>query len=266
MMPSFVYQVSSIITIFILSLPQANSLDLASRNVAQSPIDPVGNLEGSNVPVLEFGTSSNADVSGANLDANSVGIAQVVRARSDARSCSKGKRRRRRDESSCTSQGMEMPPSSQQNKPKNSDEQPRKEDFGVGEQQNTFKDMPAPAPESESPCPEEHFPICVAPNLLVNPSAPGIFNAIPWVGYNIPQTIDVSEYSRFCACVDLSCRLLRILRRLSAFANLSTNRFKNLIGLTWDPCTTIKGEELFMCCKQVGLRVRALLPFTHSTT
>lgn len=208
MMPFFVYQVLSLTTIFILSLPQANGLDLTSgKNVAQSLIDTVVNLEGSNVPALEFGPSSNADVSGANVNANSVGVTQVVGARPDAYGCSKGKRRRRRDESSCPSKDIEVPPSSQQNKPQNSDEQPRKEDSGMGEQQNTFKDMPAPAPASESPCPEEHFPICVAPNLLANPSTPSTYNAIPWVGHNIPQTIDISEYSRFCACVDLNCRL-----------------------------------------------------------
>lgn len=216
MMPSFVYQVLSLTTIFMRSLTQANGLDFTSgNNVAQSLIDPGGNLEGSNVPAPDFGTSSNADWLGTNVDANSVGFAQVVGVRPDAHGCSiKGKRRRRRDESSCPSNGIEVPPSSQQNKPQNSDEEPRKEDSGMKEQQGTSEDMPAFAPASESPCPEEQFPICVAPNRLANPSAPGTFNTIPWVRYNIPQTIDISEYSRFCACVDLSCRLFFFLRIL----------------------------------------------------
>lgn len=156
---------------------------------------PVANLEGSKVPALEFGTSSNADVSGTNLDANSVGITQVVVvAKPNAHGCSKGRRRRRRDETSCRA-----PPSSQEdNNPQISDEQP-KGDSEMKEQQDSPESMPAFAPVSESSCPEDHFPICVAPNLLENPSAPGTFDTIPWVEYNIPQTIEISEYSRFCA-------------------------------------------------------------------
>lgn len=203
-MPSFVYQVLSLTTIIILSLAQANGLDLTTSNninVAQSLFDPVANLDGSNVPALEYGTTSNADVSGINLDAHSVAIAQGVVARPDTHGCSNGQRRRRRDETSCPSTDIEVPPSSQQNSPQNSVEQPSNEDTGLKEQQDTPESMPAYAPVSESSCPDEHFPICAAPNLLENPSAPGTFDTIPWVGYNIPQTIDISEYSRFCASI-----------------------------------------------------------------
>lgn len=156
------------------------------------------------MPALEFGIRSNADVSGTNLDANSVGIAQVVVAKPDADACSKGgKRRRRTDESSCP--GPSSSSSPQQNNPEVSggDEQTG-DDSGVGEQQDDLENMPTFAPVSESSCPEEHFPICVAPNLLENPSAPGTFDIIPWVGYNIPPTIEISEYSRFCASVPIS--------------------------------------------------------------
>lgn len=197
-MPSFVYQILSSTIIIILSLAQANGLDLTnSNNVAQSLIDPVANLDGSNVPALEFGISTNADVSGTNLDANSVGSAQVVVARPDAHGCSKGKRRRRRDETSCPSTDIEVPPSSQQNNPQNSDEQPSNGDTGLQNKQDTPESMPAFAPVMDYSCPDEHFPLCVA---LENP-APGTSNTIPWAGYNIPQTMDISESSRFCASI-----------------------------------------------------------------
>lgn len=194
-MPSFVYQVLSVTSLIILSLAQANGLDLTTSN---NVIDPVANLD---VPALEFDTTSNADVSGTNLDAKSVEVAQVVVARPDADRCSKGKGRRRRDETSCPSKDIEVPLSSQQKKPQNSDEQPSNGDTGQKKQQDAPESLPAYAPVPESSCPEEHFPICAAPNLLENPSAPGTFDTIPWVGYNIPQTIDISEYSRFCASI-----------------------------------------------------------------
>ena len=200
MMPSFVYQVLSLTTIIILSLAQPDGFDLTTRNVAQSLIDPVASLDGLNVAALGFGTSSNADVSSSNLDANSVGSAQVVVARPDAHSCSKGKRRRRRDETSCQSTDIAVP-SSQQNKPQNSDEQPSDEKTGQENQQDTPDGVPSFAPVLEVSCPEKHFPICAAPNMLENPSAPGTYTYIPWVGHNIPQTIDVQEYSRFCASI-----------------------------------------------------------------
>lgn len=196
-MPSFVYQVLSLTTIIILSLAQPNSFDLTTSNLAQSLVDPVAILDGSNVPALGFGT----DVSGTNLDPNSVRIAQVVVARPDANGCSKGKRRRRRDENSCPSTDIKVPPSSQQNKPQNSDGQPSNGETRQGKQQNSLESMPAFAPELEFSCPEDHFPICAAPNLLGNPSAPGTFDTIPWIGHNIPQTIDIEEYSRFCASI-----------------------------------------------------------------
>lgn len=168
-------------------------------NLSSIPDSPLLISKDRKVPALEFGTSSNADVSGTNLeDANSVGITQVVVVAKpdDAHVCSKGKRRRRRDETSCRA-----PPSSQQNNnPQISDEEPKR-DSEMKEQQDSPESMPAFAPVSESSCPEDHFPICVAPNLLENPSAPGTFDTIPWVGYNIPQTIEISEYSRFCASI-----------------------------------------------------------------
>ena len=200
MMPSFVYQVLSLTTIIILSLAQPDGFDLTTSNVAQSLIDPVASLDGLNVPAVGFGTSSNADVSGTNLDANSVGSAQVVVASPDTHGCSKDKRRRRRDKTSCPSTDIAVP-SSQQDKPQNSDGQPSDGETGQENQQETPESIPSFAPELEVSCPEKHFPICAAPNMLENPSAPGTFVYIPWVGHNIPQTLDVQEYSRFCASI-----------------------------------------------------------------
>ena len=201
MMPSFVCQVLSLTTIITLSLAQPKDFDLTTSNVAQSLIDPVASLDGSNIPALGFGMSSNADVSGTNLDADSVGTAQVVVARPDPHGCSKGKRRRRTDETSCPSTDIAVPPSSQQNKPQNSDGQPGDEETGQKKQQDLPQNMPAFAPALEVTCPEDHFPICAAPNLLEKQSAPGTFDSIPWVGHNIPQTIDMEENARFCASI-----------------------------------------------------------------
>lgn len=217
MMPSFAYIVLSLTTTIILSLAQPNDFDLTTSNLAQSLIDPVAILDESNAPALGFSTGGNAD---------SVGTTQVVVARPDAHGCPKGKIRRRRDETYCPSTAIEVPPSSQQNKPQNGAGQPNNGESGQEKQQDTPASTPAFAPVLEVNCPEHHLPVCVAPNLLENPSAPSGFDTIPWVEHNIPQTIKMEEYCRFCASI-WSCRIpfLRFLK--SAFGNVSTNRFKS---------------------------------------
>lgn len=158
------------------------SLSLSSISVLLISKDPKKKAPSA----LEFGTSSKVDVSGTDLDGSSVGIiSRVVVAKPDDthHTCSRGthQRRRRRDETS----SCRVPPSSQQNNPQQNDgeEQQGHGDFGMKEQQpDSPESMPAFAPESESSCPEGHFPICVAPNLLENPSSPGTFDIIPWLG------------------------------------------------------------------------------------
>lgn len=201
MIPSVVSQILSLTTIIILSLGQRNDFDLPTQNVAQSPTDTVVSLDGSGGLALGLGTSGEAEVSGKISDPKGVGIAQTVVASLDSFGCSKGRKRRRGDETFCPSTDTKTNPSSQQNNPQNSDGQPSNEETGQQRQQETPEGMPGFAPERESSCPKEHFPICAAPNLLENPLAPGTYNSIPWVGHNIPQIINTQEYSRFCASI-----------------------------------------------------------------
>lgn len=201
MMPSVVSQILSLTTIIILSLAQLNDFDLAAEYVAHSPTNPVASLDGSGGLALGLGTSGEADVSGKFSDPQSVGIAQTVVARPDTFGCSKGRKRRRGDESFCPSTNTKMNPSSQQNSPQNSDRQPSNEETGKRKQQETPQGMPGFAPELENSCLEDHITICAAPNLLESTLKPGTYDIIPWLGHNIPQTIDIQEYSRFCASI-----------------------------------------------------------------
>lgn len=201
MMPSVVSQILSLTTIIILSLAQPNDFGLVAENVAQSLTDPVASLDGSGGLALGLGTSGEADVSDKFSDAKGVGIAQTVVARPDTYGCSKGRKRRRGDETFCSPTDTKTNPSSQQNNPQTSDGQPSNEETGKQKQQGTPEGMRVFAPVAGSSCPEEHFPICAAPNLLEDPLAPGTYNSIPWVRHNIPQIIDIQEYSRFCASI-----------------------------------------------------------------
>lgn len=200
-MPSVVTQILSLTTIILLSLAQPNGFDVAAENFAQPLADPVANLDGLGGLALGLGASGEADVSGKIPDARSAGIAQVVVARPDAHGCSKGRKRRRGDETFCSSTDTKAPPSSQQKNPQNSDGEPSNAETGQQKQPETPESMPVLAPVLEASCPEDHFPICAAPNLLENPLAPGTYTAIPWVGHNVPQIIDIEEYSRFCASI-----------------------------------------------------------------
>lgn len=195
MMPSLVYQICLLLTIVILSLAQPDGFDFTAGDFAQPLTDPVTSLDGSGGPALALGE---AVVSGKIPDVYSVGIAQAVVARPDAHGCSKGRKRRRGEEIFCSSTDTKAPPSSQEKQP-NSDRQPGDGETGQQTQQETPGSMPLHAPVLEASCPEEHFPICAAPNLIEDPLAPGTYNTIPWLGHNVPQTIDIEEYSRFCA-------------------------------------------------------------------
>lgn len=198
MMPSFVYQILSL-TIIILSLVQTDGFETTTGNAAPSLMDPVASLDESGGPALGLlGTSGDADVSGTIPDANSVIAAQAVVASPDAHGCSKSRKRRRGDERFCSS--TESPPSSQQIKPSNSDGQPSN---GAEEQkqENNPESIRIFGPILEHSCPEGLFPICAAPLLIENPLAQGTYSNIPWVGHNIPPTIDIEEDSRFCTSI-----------------------------------------------------------------
>lgn len=194
-MPSLVYQICLLLTIVILSLAQRDGFDLIAGNFAQSLTDPVPSFDGSGGPALALGE---AVVSGKVPDINSLGVPQAVVARPDTHSCSKSRKRRRGEETFCSSTDTKASPSSQEKQP-NSDGQPGDREDRQQKQQETPGSMPLLAPVLEASCPEEHFPICAAPNLIEDPLALGTYNIIPWLGHNIPQTIDIEEYSRFCA-------------------------------------------------------------------
>ena len=191
MMPSLVYQILSLITIVIFSLAQQDDFDFTAGNFAQSLTDPVASLDGS--PALDLGE---ADVSGKIPDVNGLRISQAAVIEPDAHGCSNGRKRRRGDENFCPSTDTK-PPSSQQAKPQNSDEQPSNGETGQQKEPETPQSMPV----VEAHCPEGHFPMCAAPSLLEDPIAPGKYTIIRWLGHNIPQTIDIEEYSRFCPSI-----------------------------------------------------------------
>ena len=191
MMPSLLHQILSLITIFIFSLAQRDGFDFTAGNFAQSLTDPVASLDGS--PALGLGE---ADVSGKVPDVNGVRIAQAVVIRPDAHGCSNGRTRRRGNENFCSPTDTKAPSSSQQDKPQNSDEQPSNGETGQQKQPENPETMPVLAPVVEASCPEGDFPMCAAPNLIEDPIAQGKYTIIRWLGHNIPQTIDIEEYSR----------------------------------------------------------------------
>ena len=133
-------------------------------------------------------------------DTNSVGTVQAAVARPDAHGCSKGKIRRRGAGAFCSS--TEVPTSSQQNEPQNGDEQRSNREAGQQTLQDTPESRQMFAPILEHNCPDGYSAMCAALNLIENiPLAPGTYIPIPWVGNKIPATIDIEEYSRFCASI-----------------------------------------------------------------
>lgn len=195
-MPSFVYQLLSLTTIVILSFAQLDNLDLTAEHVAQSLMAPVASLDGLGGPAIAIGTSGEADVSSTGSDANIAETAQADVDRPVANSCPKGKIRRRRDRSFCSS--TDAPTSSQQ-APQNGDEQRSNGEARQQKQQDSPKDWQIFAPILGNNCPAGYLAVCAAPNLIEDP--PGTYTRIPWIAHNIPAIINREEYSRLCTSI-----------------------------------------------------------------
>ena len=174
---------------------QLDNLDLTAEHIAQSLIAPVASLDGLGGPAIAIGTSGEADVSSTGSDANNVGTTQAAVARPDANSCLKDKIRRREDGSFCSS--TDAPTSSQQ-APQDGDKRRSNGEARQQEQQDDTESCQIFAPILGNNCPEGYLAVCAAPNLIEDPRAPGTYTRIPWVGNNIPPSISIEEYSRWC--------------------------------------------------------------------
>lgn len=204
-MPSLIHHILSLTTVIGFSLTYSDGFDVKVGDVAQSLIEtPVADTpDGLENPTLGFDAPGEADDWTKIADTSNGGTAQAVAAEPNNQACSNTNIRRREIGNFCPFNGtpLELSPFSAQEKKPNSGARFRK--TRQRKKKVTPGSSEVPGSNQDLGCPSGLWAVCGANELVQDFLNPGTSHVVPWTLDNIPPTIDIQDFCRYCASAGL---------------------------------------------------------------